>query len=177
MNHHFHGVACGAALRAGKPVCSERPLGLNISDARHLRTLAAEVKLPTTYRSPGTGTGPFRRAMELLEDGAIGAVKEVHVWFQRGGPDRDTLPQGQQRVPEGLDWDLWLGPLAWREYHPDWMSYAHWRETCNELLMLGNIATLFPGETLGYNPVAGQITNVAEANQKLSFKYRNGWRI
>ena len=349
---HFHGVACGAALRAGKPVCSERPLGLNISDARHLRTLAAEVKLPTTYRSPGTGTGPFRRAMELLEDGAIGAVKEVHVWFQRGGPDRDTLPQGPQPVPEGLDWNLWLGPLAWREYHSDWMAYSHWRETCNgglgvfgmhtsifpfltlkmqdlwdgpaaeirvraecsrlnrvsfprwervrweiaarknmlpvtltwhhgpefapgtrelihdilrrngvtkadeadalmgtagsmiigsegalvaddhsvrvtalpkerfakievnrpqrlgesrgiyrdwmdacrgakpqiladfenggrlsELLMLGNIATLFPGETLGYNPVAGQITNVAEANQKLSSKYRDGWRI
>ena len=50
---HFHGVACGAAMRAGKAVCSERPVGLRISDARALRALAAETKLPTTYRSPG----------------------------------------------------------------------------------------------------------------------------
>ncbi len=128
---HFHGIACGAALRAGKPVCSERPLGLTISDARALRSLAAETKLPTTYRSPGTASGQFRRAMELVEDGLIGPVKEVHVWFKRGGPDRDAAPRDRQPVPDGLNWDLWLGPLAWREYHPDWMSYAHWRETSN----------------------------------------------
>jgi len=348
---HFHGVACGAALRSGKPVCSERPLGLTIRDARHLRALAAQSRLPTVYRSPGTAAGPFRRALELVEDGAIGTVKEVHVWFDRGGPDRDAPPQGRQPAPEWLDWDLWLGPLPWRDYHPDWMAYSHWRETCNgglgvfgmhtsifpflalkirdlwdspgaeirvyadcsrlnrvsfprwervrweiparhrmppaiitwhhgpgfapgarewihdilrrhgvakaeeadalmktagsilvgsdgvlvaddhsvrvtalpkerfaninvdrpqrtaesrgiysdwidacrgasprilanfenggrlsELVMLGNIATLFPGQTLAYNTVAGQIANLAEANQKLSFQYREGWR-
>ena len=147
---HFHGVACGAALRAGKPVCSERPLGFTISDARGLRALAAETKLPTTYRSPGTGMGQFRRAMELVEDGAIGPVKEAHVWFKRGGPDRDALPQGKQPVPEGLNWDLWLGPLAWREYHPEWMSYSHWRETCNGGLgVFGMHTTIFPFMALG----------------------------
>jgi hypothetical protein len=147
---HFHGVACGAALRAGKPVCSERPLGLTISDARSLRVLAAETKLPTTYRSPGTGTGPFRRAIELVQEGAIGPVREVHIWFKRGGPDRDAPPQGQQPVPAGLNWDLWLGPLAWREYHPDWMSYAHWRETSNGGLgSFGPHTTVFPFLTLG----------------------------
>jgi hypothetical protein len=147
---HFHGVACGAALRAGKPVCSERPLGLTISDARRLRALAAEAKLPTTYRSPGTGTGPFRRAIELVEDGLIGSVQEVHIWFKRGGPDRDGPPQGQEPVPDGLNWDLWLGPLAWHEYHSDWMSYAHWRETSNGGLgSFGPHTTIFPFLTLG----------------------------
>jgi predicted dehydrogenase len=96
---HLHGVACGPALRAGMPVCSERPLGLNISDARRLRALAAESKLPTTYRSPGTGTGQFRRAMELVEEDALGAVREVHIWFRRGGPDRDAFPAGGNRFP------------------------------------------------------------------------------
>lgn len=147
---HLHGVACGAAMRAGKPVCSERPLGLAVSDARSLRALAAETRLPTTYRSPGTGTGPFRRAMELVREGAIGQVKEVHIWFRRGGPDRDAPPQGREAVPEGLNWDLWLGPLAWREYHPDWMSYAHWRETSNGGLgSFGPHTTIFPFLTLG----------------------------
>ncbi|CAN5501406.1 Gfo/Idh/MocA family oxidoreductase [soil metagenome] len=128
---HLHGIACGPALRAGKPVLSERPLGMNISDARSLRTLAAEMGLPTTYRSPGTAMGPFRRAIELAEDGLLGDVKEVHIWFQRGGPDRRALPEGTEPVPDGLDWDSWLGPLPWRGYHPDWMAYSHWRETCN----------------------------------------------
>ena len=142
---HFHGVACGAALRAGKPVCSERPLGLHIQDARALRALAAETKLPTTYRSPGTGTGQFRRAMELVEEGAIGPVEEVHIWFKRGGPDREALPKGPKPVPEGLNWDLWLAPLRWREYHPDWMAYSHWRETCNGGLgVFGMHTTIFP---------------------------------
>jgi predicted dehydrogenase len=147
---HFHGVACGAALRAGKPVCSERPLGLNIGDARRLRALAAETKLPAVYRSPGTGTNAFRRSMELVRDGALGTVKEVHVWFKRGGPDAEAVPKGPQPVPEGLNWDLWLAPLAWREYHPDWMSYAHWRETCSGGLgSFGPHTSIFPFLALG----------------------------
>ena len=147
---HLHGVACGAALRAGIPVCSERPLGLRISDARRLRVLAADAGLPTTYRSPGTGTGPFRRAMELVEDGIIGRVEQVHIWFRRGAPDRDAAPTDGVTVPEGLDWDLWLGPLAWRQYHPDWMAYAHWRETSNGGLgSFGPHTTIFPFMTLG----------------------------
>lgn len=146
---HFHGVACGAALRSGKPVCSERPLGMHIQDARALRALAAQTKLPTTYRSPGTGSGQFRRAMELVEEGVIGPVEEVHIWFKRGGPDRDSLPDGSQPVPEGLNWDLWLAPLPWREYHPDWMAYSHWRETCNGGLgVFGMHTTIFPFLTL-----------------------------
>jgi len=146
---HLHGVACGPALRAGKPVLSERPLGLNISDARNLRRLAAETKLPTTYRSPGTASGQFRRAMELVEDGAVGPVREVHVWFKRGGPDRGEPPQGSEPVPDELNWDAWLGPLRWREYHPDWRAYAHWRETCSGGLgTFGPHTTIFPFMTL-----------------------------
>jgi hypothetical protein len=162
--------------------------------------------------------------MELVEDGALGQVQEAHIWFRRGGPDRDALPKGNEPVPEGLNWDLWLGPLAWREFHRDWMSYSSWRENCNgglgvfgmhagifpfmtlglralwndpkaiirksnilasfdnggplsEMIMLGNIATLFPRETVCYDPVAGRITGHAEANQRLSYPYREGWRL
>jgi hypothetical protein len=146
---HFHALACGLALRAGKPVCNERPLGLTISDARSLRALASESKVATTYRSPGTGAGQFRRAIELVEEGAIGPVKEVHIWFKRGGPDRNELPQGPRQIPEGLKWDLWLGPLPWREYHPDWMAYSHWRETSNGGLgVFGPHTAIFPFLTL-----------------------------
>lgn len=142
---HLHGVSCGPALRLGKPVLSERPLGLNISDARALRSLASETGLPTTYRSPGTASGSFRRALELVEDGFIGEVREVHVWFDRGGPNRGSLPGGTQPFPDELDWDAWLAPLPWREYHRDWMSYANWRETCSGGLgSFGPHTSIFP---------------------------------
>jgi hypothetical protein len=148
---HLHGVACGPALRAGKPVCSERPLGLNVADARMLRALADEKRLPTLYRSPGTAEGQFRRAMELVEEGAIGDVHEVHIWFKRGGPDRDALPIGRQEVPKELNWDAWLGPLAWRDYHADWMAYSHWRETCSGGLgVFGAHTSIFPFLALGF---------------------------
>ena len=146
---HFHGVACGLAMRAGKPVCSERPLGMNISDARALRGLAAKTKVSTTYRSPGTATGQFRRAMELVEDGLIGPVNEVHFWFKRAGADRDSLPSGEAPIPDGLNWDHWLGPLPWRQYHPEWTSYSQWRETCNGGLgVFGMHTSIFPFLTL-----------------------------
>lgn len=146
---HLHGITCGPALRSGKPVLSERPVGLNISDARKLRKLATETKLPTTYRSPGTGNGEFRRAMELVEEGFLGDVEEVHVWFDRGGPDQEMLPQGKEPIPQELNWDCWLGPLPMRDYHSRWMAYAHWRETCNGGLgTFGPHTSIFPFMTL-----------------------------
>lgn len=159
---HLHGVASGPALRAKKPVLSERPLGLTVSEARALRGLAEETKLPTTYRSPGTATGQFRRAMELVDEGAIGEVREVHFWFKRGGPDRGSVPKGGQPIPKELNWDAWLGPLAWREYHPDWQAYSHWRETCNGGLgVFGAHTSIFPFMTLELGRLWDQPTETA----------------
>ena len=62
------------------------------------------------------------RVVELIETGAIGKVKEVHVWCGRswGGIDR---PADKDPIPEGLHWDLWLGPDADRPYHPDYHPF------------------------------------------------------
>ncbi len=139
MFDHYHGVACGRAMRAGKHVFCERPLGLSIRDSRALRQLAAEAKVATSIRNPGNASAQFRRGVELLREGVIGPVEEVHVWFDRGGPDFTEPPQGTEPVPEGLDWDVWLGPAAWRPYHSQWMSYAYWREFSN-----GGIGTFGP---------------------------------
>jgi hypothetical protein len=136
---HLHGPICGSAMRAGKHVFSERPLGLSIRDARALRALAAETKVATSIRNPGNASGQFRRAVELIREGAIGPVEEVHVWFPRGGPELKAAPEGAPPVPEGLDWDSWLGPVRARPYHPQWMAYAQWREFSN-----GGIGTFGP---------------------------------
>ena len=136
---HLHGAICGPAMRAGKHVFNERPVGLTIHDARTLRALAAKHKVATSIRNPGNASPQFRRAIELIREGAIGPIQEVHVWFPRGGPDHRQPPQSNPPIPEGLNWDAWLGPAAWRAYHPQWMAYAQWREFSN-----GGIGTFGP---------------------------------
>lgn len=139
MFEHYHGPACGTAMRLGKHVFCERPLGLTIGESRALRDLAEKQKVATSIRNPGNAYNPFRRGVELVREGVLGLVEEVHVWFDRNAPDRQQTPRDTQPVPPGLDWDLWLGPTAARPYHPDWMAYATWREFSN-----GGIGTFGP---------------------------------
>jgi len=126
---HSHAVISAAALRAGKHVFAEKPLTANVREARALRELAAISKTATSMGNQGTQSPQFRRGVELIREGALGAVEEVHLWFSRGGQNHRELPQGEMPVPEGLHWDLWLGPVASRPYHPRWIARNHWRET------------------------------------------------
>jgi predicted dehydrogenase len=126
---HSHAVISAAALRAGKHVFAEKPLTANVREARALRELAAAHKTATSMGNQGTQSNQFRRGVELIREGVLGAVEEVHLWFSRGGQNHKEAPQGEMPVPEGLHWDLWLGPVASRPYHPRWIARNHWRET------------------------------------------------
>jgi len=129
---HTHAAASAAAMHAGKHVFCEKPLTRTLHESRALRQLARKQKLATAMGNQGTYSGPFRRALELIRKGAIGEVKEVHVWNSGGGADRKEPPKGEQPVPGYLNWDLWLGPAAFRPYHPEWLNRHLWREfgTC-----------------------------------------------
>jgi len=136
---HTHAVASAAAIRAGKGVFCEKPLTRSVHESRALRELARKHKVATSMGNQGTYSGAFRRALELIRNGTIGEVREVHVWNSGGGADRKQPPKGTQPVPEHLKWDLWLGPAAFRPYHREWMKRNLWRDfgTCQ----LGNWAS------------------------------------
>jgi len=133
---HTHAVASAAAIRAGKHVYTEKPLSRTIHESRVLRALAREHKVATSMGNQGTASGPYRRALELIRGGTIGAVKEVHVWNDGGGPGHKEAPADEGRVPPYLDWDLWLGPARQRPFNVRWLGWHGWRDfgTCN----LGN---------------------------------------
>jgi len=135
---HTHAVASTAAIKAGKHVFCEKPLTRTVGESRALRELAGKHKVATSMGNQGTASGQFRRALELIRDGTIGQITEVHVWNTGGGADRRQAP-GHEPVPEYLDWDLWLGPAAFRPYHREWMKRNLWRDfgTCQ----LGNWAS------------------------------------
>ena len=133
---HSHAVVSAAAIKAGKPVFCEKPLTRTLSESRALRELARKHKVATSMGNQGTYSGAFRRALELIRSGTLGQIKEIHVWNDGGGADRKQPPQGEEPVPQGLQWDLWLGPAAQRPFHHEWMQRHLWREfgTCQ----LGN---------------------------------------
>ena len=135
---HTHAAASAAAIRAGKHVFCEKPLTHTVRESRALRELAKECKVATSMGNQGTASGQFRRALELIRDGTIGRIKDVHIWNTGGGADRKK-PPGEEPVPNHLNWDLWLGPAVFRPYHREWTKRNLWRDfgTCQ----LGNWAS------------------------------------
>ena len=126
---HVHAVAARAAMELGKPVYCQKPLTQTIYEARELRTLADKTKLVTQMGNQGSAEDGLRRGVEAIQAGIIGQVKEVHIWTNRPiwptqGIDR---PAGADPVPDGLDWDLWLGPAPVRPYKKGLYDPFNWR--------------------------------------------------
>ncbi len=120
---HIHAPAAVMAMKMGKHVYVEKPMAHTIYEARRMTQVAKETGVVTQMGNQGHAGEGLRLYWEYIHAGAIGTVKEVHVWTDRAGtPDRAWWPQGVDRpkgsvpVPENLDWDLWLGPARWRPY-------------------------------------------------------------
>ncbi|MBI5384591.1 MAG: Gfo/Idh/MocA family oxidoreductase [Verrucomicrobia bacterium] len=126
---HIHAPAALRAMKLGKPVYCEKPLTNRVHEARLMRETAARCQVATQMGNQGTASEPFRRAVELIQAGTLGDIREVHAWNDGGGPGPRPLPKGSPPVPAHFQWDLWLGPAAERAYHPDWVKGWHgWRE-------------------------------------------------
>ena len=137
---HSHAGPSIMAMQMGKHVLCEKPLTHNVREARLMRETAAEHKVATQMGNQGTASGAFRRALELIQEGVLGEIRDVYVWNNQGGPGDWTLPAGEQPVPGFLKWDLWLGPALDRPYHEAWLKGWHgWRDFGTG--QLGNWAT------------------------------------
>ena len=120
---HIHAPAAIMAMKMGKHVYCEKPMGHSIYDVRRMTAVARETKVVTQMGNQGHAGEGLRLYWEYIHAGAIGTVKEVHVWTDRAGtpqrawwPQGIGRPQGSEPVPETLDWDLWLGPARYRPY-------------------------------------------------------------
>ncbi|MGD2094036.1 MAG: Gfo/Idh/MocA family oxidoreductase [Phycisphaerales bacterium] len=131
---HIHAPVAIMAMKMGKHVYCEKPMAHTIYEARRMAEVASETGVVTQMGNQGHGGEGLRLTYEFIHDGAIGTVREVHVWTDRAGVPggRAWWPQGVDRpkdtpsVPGTLDWDLWLGPARWRPYHPNYVPF-NWR--------------------------------------------------
>jgi predicted dehydrogenase len=121
---HCHGVAAATAMNLGKHVYCQKPLTQTVFEARMLRKLANDKKVATQMGNQGSAASGLRRAVEVIQSGAIGGVRELHVWSNRPiWPQGIPRPEGSDPVPPELDWDQWIGPAQMRPfkskvYHP-----------------------------------------------------------
>ncbi len=123
---HWHTLNSLAAIRRGKDVYCEKPLTLTINEGKVLTEAVRRYSRVFQTGSQQRSEWQFRLACELVRNGRIGKVHTVHV--NVGGPPQDCrLPA--HPVPNGLDWDFWLGPAPYRPYNADiapGMDYAGW---------------------------------------------------
>lgn len=122
---HTHAVAAAAALRSGRHVYCEKPLTRTISECRVVMDLARKYKRITQIGTQIHSGENYHRAAKAVQDGIVGAVSEVHVWVNATYGGHDT-PKDTPPLPVGLNYDLWLGPVQPRPYHPDYIP-ARWR--------------------------------------------------
>jgi predicted dehydrogenase len=134
---HTHAAITMAVLRAGKHVYCQKPLTHTVFEARAVTEAARKHKVVTQMGNQGQSYDSMRLLKEWLDDGAIGDVTEVHAWTDRpvgGDPWSDfevrARPKDTPPVPETLDWNRWLGPAAYRPYHPAYhpMKWRAWQD-------------------------------------------------
>jgi predicted dehydrogenase len=115
---HWHALACVAAAQAKKDIYCEKPLTHRIAQGRKIveAVRSNDVVFQTGSQQRSEFGGKFRTAVEYVRNGRIGKVKTVRIGVG-GPPIACDLPS--QSIPEGTDWNLWLGPAAERGYHEE----------------------------------------------------------
>ncbi len=151
---HMHAHVALAALALGKHVYVQKPLTWSVDEARQLARRATETKVATQMGNQGHSLNDARTTVEYIQAGAIGEVREIHIWTNRplgfwpqGVPRPEALKEpadtlkwngqgvnerlaaalaGNYPVPDKLSWDLFLGAGPQVDYHPIYHPF-NWR--------------------------------------------------
>jgi len=108
---HWHATISIAAMRQHKHVLCQKPMAHSIGEARRMAQVAREMKVATGLPVNNPSSESTHLLAAWIADGAIGQVREIHNWSGRPyWPQGIDRPAETQPVPDGLDWDLWLGP-------------------------------------------------------------------
>ncbi len=126
---HLHGLISTAALKRNIAVSVHKPLSNRLHEGKKVFDLAMKSDT-TTHLLPWDSNGEdMPKVMEWINSGAIGELKEIHNWSYRPvWPQYAKKPADTPKVPDGFEWDLWLGPETVRPYHPHYtnMVFRGW---------------------------------------------------
>jgi predicted dehydrogenase len=124
---HWHGVMASRAAAAGKDMYCEKPLGVSVADSQAIRDAVRRYGCIFQTGTQQRSGRNFRHACELARNGYLGTLRRLKV--AAPGPRYQRKYRGSlepQPVPEGLDWDMYLGPAPQRPYNPGRMAWPDW---------------------------------------------------
>jgi len=119
---HLHATIAIAAMYREKAVITHKPIANRMQEGR--LTIETARKLGAiTHLLAWNDRPQYQLIKQWIDEGVIGTLKEIHNWsFRPVWPQWPTNPTGEVAIPEGFNWDLWLGPVPHRPYHP---NYTH----------------------------------------------------
>ena len=124
---NVHAVAAIAAMQLGKHVYVQKPMTHDIYEARTLTEMAKRYKVVTQMGNQGASSDGVRQMQEWYNAGIIGDAHKIIVWTNRPvWPQGMGTPKSKDEIPKELDWDLWLGPAEFQEYHKEFVPF-NWR--------------------------------------------------
>lgn len=126
---HMHASIGISAMQLGKHIYGQKPLAHNIHEVRRMTEMAGEAGVVTQMGIQIHSTSYYRQAVRIIQDGVIGKIKEVHSWSPKSWGDPSDKPDRTDAIPEGLDWNLWLGVCEDRPFIGE--NYYHtqnWRK-------------------------------------------------
>jgi hypothetical protein len=125
---HMHAPIALSAMQLGKHCYCQKPLAHDLYETRVLTKFAREKRLVTQMGIQIHSYKVYRQAVALVQSGAIGKVKEVHTWSSKKWGDLGAPPTASDPIPEGFNWDLWLGGCAPRPYVKGYYHPGNWRK-------------------------------------------------
>lgn len=123
---HMHAAVALRAFELKKHVYCQKPLTRTLAEAHALRDAARKAGTVTQMGNQIQSSSEYRTAAKMVREGAIGKVKEIHCWVGTKFP-QPPRPPGADPVPEGLDWNLWLGVAPERPYKEGLYAPFQWR--------------------------------------------------
>ena len=124
----MHGPVAMSAMQLGKHCYCQKPLAHDLHEVRALQNFAREKKLVTQMGIQIHSYKVYRQAVALVHSGAIGKVKEAHTWSSKKWGDVGAPPTRNDPIPQGLDWNLWLGTEAERPFVNGYYHPGNWRK-------------------------------------------------
>jgi predicted dehydrogenase len=126
---HMHAPMAMSAMRRGLHVYGQKPLTHDIYESRQLAGFARRKKLVTQMGIQIHSAVEYRLAVKLIQDYAIGRVREVHTWSSKKWGDTGAMPDRVDPVPAGFNWDHWVGVCAARPFlGGGWYHPGNWRK-------------------------------------------------
>jgi len=128
---HWHGIVSVMAAQAGKDIYGEKPLAYNIAEGRAICDAVKKYGIVWQTGSQQRSDWKFHRACELVRNERIGKLHTVRISMTSTNGIVDWRAEDKRNpeftkpspVPEGFDYDMWLGPAPWKPYCP---GRCHW---------------------------------------------------